>query len=129
VNEIAYLLAMYLALLPLWALLASPVLLVFFFLARSMRRRSIRSAWVIAVFASTFSLLAAPVPTPIITVLVPHGLAVLDRGYYPGILHGPEIFAGLWQWIIPSLLLTFVATLVVAWHYLRPLSSVARIGP
>jgi len=110
---------MYLVLLPLWAVIASPIVLMFFFIARFMRRRQVRSAWAIVAFACAFSLLAAPVPTPIITVLLPHGLTLLDREYYPNILHGPAMFAGLWYWIIPSLMLTFATALVATWRYVR----------
>lgn len=119
-QAIPHLLAMYLVLLPLWAVIASPIFLVFFFVARFMRGRSVRSPWAIAALALAFSLLAAPVPTPIISVLVPHGLALFDRSYYSNILYGPAMFAGLWQWIIPSLMLTFIVALAVAWRYVRP---------
>jgi len=118
-QAIPHLLAMYLVLLPIWVVIASPVLLGFFFIARFMRRRSVRSIWAVAAFALAFSLLAAPVPTPIITVLVPHGLALFDPSYYPNILHGPTMFSGLWQWIVPSLILTFVASLMAARRYVR----------
>lgn len=119
-EVILNLLAIYLVLLPLWAVIASPILLAFFFLVRFMRRKSVRSAWAIAAVALAFSLLAAPVPTPIITVLVPNGLALLDRTYYATILNGPAMFAGLWRWIVPSLMLVFVVALVAVWRYVRP---------
>ena len=128
-EVISSLLAMYLVLLPLWVIIASPILLAFFFLARFMRRKSVRSAWAIAAVALAFSILAAPVPTPIITVLVPHGLALLDRGYYANILYGPAMFAGLWQWIVPSLMLTFVVALVAAWQYVRPPNNSFKPNP
>ena len=118
-EAIPYLLALYIVLLPIWAVVSSPVLLGFVLLARLMRRRAVRSAWAIAAFAFAVSVLAAPVPTPIITGLVPHGLALLDRTYYPCILHGPAMCAGLWWWIAPSLALTFAVSLVAAWRYLR----------
>lgn len=118
-EVILSLLAMYVVLLPLWAVIASPIFLAFFFLVRFMRRSSVRSAWAIAAVALAFSLLAAPVPTPIITVLVPHGLALLGRTYYANVLNGPEMFAELWWWIAPSLMLAFVVALVAVWRYLR----------
>jgi len=118
-EAIPHLLVMYVVLLPLWALIASPVLVGFFVLARLMRRRSVRSTWGIVAFALAFSLLAAPVPTPIITVLLPHGLALLDRSYYPNIFQGPAMLADLWWWIIPSLVLAFAVSLVAAWRYIR----------
>ena len=102
-----------------WTVMASPVLTAFYFIVRRMRRRSIRSPWSIALFALTFALLAAPVPTPFITVFIPHAAALLDRTYYPLILHGPAMFAGLWPWIMTSLALTFAVSLVLAWRYLR----------
>ena len=61
----------------------------------------------------------SPVPTPILTVLLPHGLALLDRTYYPCILYGPAMCAGLRGWIAPSLALAFAVSLVAAWRYLR----------
>ncbi|MEJ8852021.1 hypothetical protein [Variovorax rhizosphaerae] len=102
------------------------MVLAFFLMARSMRRRSVRSAWAIAALALAFSLCVAPVPTPIITVLVPHGLTLLDRTYYANILDGPAMFAGLWWWIASSLALTFLVSLAVAWRYFRPSGSARR---
>ena len=119
-EYLSQLLLLLLVLPALWAVAASPVFLAFFFLARFMRRKPFRQAWAIVMFALAFSLLAAPVPTPIITVFMPHGLALIDRHYYPNILYGPAMFSGLWHWIVPSLLLTFGVILVVAWRYIRP---------
>jgi hypothetical protein len=112
-------LAISVALLLLWAVLASPLLLAFFFAARSMRRKGVRSGWAIAGLASSFSVLAAPVPTPIITVFLPHVLALFDSSYYSNIFKGPEPFAGLLFWIISSLMLTFSIALAAAWRYVR----------
>ncbi len=112
-------LAISVAVLLLWALLASPLLLASFFAARSMRRRGVCSGWAIAALASSFSVLAAPVPTPIITVFLPHVLVLFDSSYYPNIFKSPEPFAGLLPWIISSLLLTFSIALAAAWRYIR----------
>lgn len=122
-EDLIALLAMYLVLLPLWALFASPLLLLSIFLVRFMRRRAIRSVWAVIGLALAFSFLAAPVPTPIITVLVPHGSTLFDPTYYPYILHGPDMYADLWPWIISSLIVTFVVSLLAAWRYIRPPGS------
>lgn len=102
-----------------WGVLASPLLLGLYLLLRLMRRRAVRSPWARVFLALVFSLLAAPVPTPIITVFVPHGLAVLDGGYYGRIDQGPDVFAGMLPWIGVSLLATFLITLAVVWRYVR----------
>lgn len=110
-----------------WAVLASPLLLGFYLVLRVMRRRRVRSPWAMVVVAIAFSLSAAPVPTPIITVFIPHAWALLDGLYYARILQGPALFAGLWPWIGVSLVATFVLALVFVWRYLRaPGRPVAR---
>ncbi|TPQ26203.1 hypothetical protein PL263_09250 [Methylomonas sp. EFPC3] len=101
----------------LWMIISSPILFVFFRLARIMRRRAMHSGWIMALFASVFSLIAAPVPTPIITVFIPFGLALTDSSYYHGIFHGP--MTELWRWIVPSLVVTFAVSLAAIWRYLR----------
>jgi len=102
-----------------WGVLASPLLLGLYLQLRLMRRKAVRSPWARVFLALVFSLLAAPVPTPIITVFVPHGLAVLDGVYYGRIDQGPEVFAGMLPWIGVSLLATFLITLAVVWRYVR----------
>ena len=61
-EAIPYLLALYIVLLPIWAVASSPVLLGFVLLARLMRRRAVRSAWAIVAFAIAVSVLAARYP-------------------------------------------------------------------
>ena len=124
-DYVAQVFAVVMLCLLIWTVMASPVLAAFYFLARTMRRRSIRSPWSIALFALAFAFLAAPVPTPIITVFTPHVVALMDGSYYDRILHGPVMFAGLWPWIVTSLVLTFAVSLVLAWRYLRP----ANVSP
>lgn len=106
-------------LLLLWAVLASPFLLMLYFAVRFMRRRPIRSASVIVAVVAVFALLAAPVPTPIITVLLPHGFAMVDEAYYANATAGQIVFSQLWPWIISSLLTTFTITLAICWRHLR----------
>ena len=106
-------------LLALWAVLASPAIVGFILVLRLMRRGRIRIAYGAVPLAIAFAVLAAPVPTPIITFLFPHGLALLDGAYYRYILAGP--FISLWWWIVPSLTATFCLSLAVAVRYGRPL--------
>lgn len=51
-----------------WGVLASPLLLGLYLSLRRMRRRAVRSPWAGMLLALVFSLLAAPVPTPILTL-------------------------------------------------------------
>ena len=106
-------------LLLLWLVFASPLLLGLYLIARALRRRRARSAFGIVPLAAVFALLAAPVPTPVITVLVPHVFALADPSYYAALLHGPDLFAQLWPWIFASLGTTFVLASAVCWWYVR----------
>jgi len=108
-------------------LLASPILIAFFFFRRAMVRRSCNSNLAIFCFALALALLVAPVPTPIITVFFPHGLALLDWGYYSQIVAGP--FRKLWLWITISLGLTLIIALIVAYYYIRPSHKQAKSTP
>ena len=66
-----------LVLLPLWALLASPVIAGFVVLGRRLPEPALQSSWLLAAAALVFALLASPVPTPFLTFLVPLGLALV----------------------------------------------------
>lgn len=102
-----------------WGVLASPLLLGLYLSLRRMRRRAVRSPWAGMLLALVFSLLAAPVPTPIITVFVPHAFAVFDGRYYAQVDQGADPYAGLLPLICASLLATFLITLAVVWRYIR----------
>lgn len=107
-------------LLLLWAVLASPALLGLVLALRFIRRRQCSPARAAVPLAAAFSLLAAPVPTPIITVFIPHWAALLDVNYYDQILNGRVTMADLWWWIVPSLLVTFGVSLAAVLHYGQP---------
>ena len=124
-----YLTGLYAVLLLPWAVLASPVIIGFVLALRFARRRHIRPVVVSVPLAAAFTLLAAPVPTPIITVLIPHGVALLGGRYYFNILHGPEMMVQLWWWIVPSLVITFGLSLGVAWRYGRPPNNSSKPTP
>ncbi|HZX78009.1 hypothetical protein [Lysobacter sp.] len=101
-------------LMPLWAVLASPLLLASWWLLRMLRRHRVRSPWAMLAFATAFSLLGAPMPTPIITILYPHALMLM----------GPESplaerFPEMQIWRLWSLAITFVVAFVLAWLVLR----------
>jgi hypothetical protein len=93
----------------------------FFFLGKFMRRKGVRSNMAFAVFALAFSVLAAPVPTPIITIFVPHCLALFD-GEHPFVTDHP-FFAELIPWFATSLVTTSFATFLLARRYIRPPSN------
>ncbi|OEZ00916.1 MULTISPECIES: hypothetical protein [Stenotrophomonas] len=103
----------------LWAILSSPLLLGFYLFARYMRRRAVRSTAAVVVFSLVATLLVAPVPTPIITVFLPHAFVLIDSNYYPTIANGPPTLNRLWPWVIASMLITFGVALAVSWRYLR----------
>lgn len=107
-------LAAFQLLMPLWAVLASPLLLASWWLLRRLRRHGVRSAWAMAAFAAAFSLLGAPMPTPIITILYPHALMLMEP-------ESPlaERFPQLQAWRVWSLAITFIAAFVLAWLVLR----------
>ena len=107
-------------LLLLWAIFASPAVLGLVLALRFIRRRQYSPARAAVPLAAVFALLAAPVPTPIVTVFIPHWAALLDGNYYDLILNGPEPMANLWRWIVPSMLVTFGVSLAAVLHYGQP---------
>lgn len=116
-------------LLLLWALFSSPLLLGFYLAARFMRRRAIRSTGAIVAFAFAVAFLIAPIPTPIITVFVPHAFVLFDSDYYAPVSRGAPTLSGMWPWIVGSLVTTFVVALAVSWRYLRRPMHIAALEP
>lgn len=107
-------LAVFQMMMPLWAVLASPLLLAAWWLLRTMRRHRVRSPWAMLAFATPFSLLGAPMPTPIITILYPHALMLL--GTQDSLA---DRFPQIQTWRLWSLAITFVVAFVLAWLVLR----------
>ncbi|MCC8538067.1 hypothetical protein ACDH70_03660 [Xanthomonas axonopodis pv. poinsettiicola] len=95
-------------LLVLWAILAMPLLWIFTRIAARLRKRSRHSRWLVGGFAAAVTVVVAPVPTPFVSVFMPHAIALLDRRYYMHILHGPPMLRELLLWNAGSMLLTFV---------------------
>ncbi|AEO41878.1 MULTISPECIES: hypothetical protein [Xanthomonas] len=95
-------------LLVLWAILAMPLLWIFTRIAARLRKRPRHSPWVVVGFAAAITLLVAPVPTPFVSVFMPHAIALLDRRYYLHILQGPPLLHELLLWNAGSMALTFV---------------------
>lgn len=95
-------------LLVLWAILAMPLLWIFTRIAARLRKRPRRSPWLEYGFAAAMTLLVAPVPTPFISVFMPHAIALLDRRYYTHLLQGPPMLRELLLWNASSMALTFV---------------------
>ncbi len=106
-------------LLALWLLLASPAIALVGWMLHRLRRRGHRRAGWPPLLAALFSALAAPMPTPIITVFVPHGLMLLQGRYYPEFDTHPEMLARMWPWVGGSLALTFVVAWALFRHLLR----------
>jgi hypothetical protein len=103
----------------LWAVLSSPLLLGFYLVARYMRRKSVRTAAAVITLSLAATLLIAPIPTPIITVFVPHAFVLVDSDYYAPVSHGAPTLSGMWPWVVGSLITTFVVAWAVSWRYLR----------
>ncbi|MFA0923022.1 hypothetical protein [Xanthomonas fragariae] len=95
-------------LLVLWAILAMPLLWIFSLIAARLRKRPRRSPWLEGGFAAVITVLVAPVPTPFISVFLPHAIALFDRRYYTHILQGPPMLRELLLWNAGSMALTFV---------------------
>ncbi|KER82949.1 hypothetical protein [Xanthomonas arboricola] len=113
-----------LMLLAVWAILAAPLLWLVSRIALRLRKgastRSGRAQWRSIGFAAAVALLIAPVPTPIISVLLPHAIALLDASYYARIFQGPPMMRQLLVWIAVSMALTFALSYVWIRRVLRP---------
>ncbi|KGK56718.1 membrane protein [Xanthomonas cannabis pv. phaseoli] len=112
-------------LLVLWAILAMPLLWIFSRIAARLRKRPRNSPWVIGGFAAAITLLVAPVPTPFISVFLPHAIALFDRRYYTHILQGSPMLRELLLWNAGSMALTFVISYLWIRHTLRAPQSEA----
>lgn len=113
-----------LMLLAVWAILAAPLLWVVSRIALRLRKGAStsphRAQWSSIGFAAAVALLVAPVPTPIVTVFLPHAIALLDASYYARIFQGPPMLRQLLVWIAVSMALTFALSYVWIRRMLRP---------
>ena len=84
-----------LMLLAVWAILDAPLLWMVSRIALRLRKGAStspgRAQWSSIGFAAAVALLVAPVPTPIVTVFLPHVIALLDASYYARIFQGPPM--------------------------------------
>jgi hypothetical protein len=108
-----------LILLLLWLLLSSPFLAAAFFTVKAIKRRGVRSPVAILLFGLTVALLIAPVPTPIITVFIPNGLAIFDKTFYASIFSTDDFFGQLRSSVIASLVVTSIVCTFAALRYVR----------
>ncbi|WP_435014598.1 hypothetical protein [Xanthomonas arboricola] len=112
-----------LMLLAVWAILAAPLLWMASRIAPRLRKGAStspgRAQWRSIGFAAAVALLVAPVPTPIVTVFLPHAIALLDASYYARIFQGPPILRQLLVWIAVSMALTFALSYVWIRRVLR----------
>ncbi|CAD7380060.1 hypothetical protein VB145_06705 [Xanthomonas arboricola] len=113
-----------LMLLAVWAILAAPLLWMASRIALRLRKGAStsphRAQWSSIGFAAAVTLLVAPVPTPIISVFLPHVIALLDASYYARIFQGPPMMRQLLVWIAVSMALTFALSYVWLRRVLRP---------
>jgi len=93
----------------LWAVLASPFLLILLLVGRAIRRRGVTSPLALVSFTAAATLLLAPIPTPIITVFYPSGYALIGSVFHSHFISTEPYFPGLRPWIANSLIITFAA--------------------
>ena len=101
-----------------WALLASPLLIAAFMTGRAMQRRNISSMFVTVPFALIVAFLAAPVPTPIITVFIPNGLALFDGDFFAAVFGKNDFLGQLRPWFVTSIVTTSAITCSFALRYI-----------
>uniref|UniRef100_UPI003F8140B7 hypothetical protein n=1 Tax=Xanthomonas sp. 0924 TaxID=2835534 RepID=UPI003F8140B7 len=122
-----------LMLLAVWAILAAPLLWVASRIALRLRKGAStsprRAQWSSIGFAVAVTLLVAPVPTPIVTVFLPHAIALLDASYYARIFQGPPMLRQLLVWIAVSMALTFALSYVWIRRMLRPNAAAPLPAP
>ncbi|MBB3815163.1 hypothetical protein FHY13_003548 [Xanthomonas arboricola] len=122
-----------LMLLAVWAILAAPLLWMASRIALRLRKGAStsprRAQWSSIGFAAAVALLIAPVPTPIVTVFLPHAIALLDASYYARIFQGPPMLRQLLVWIAVSMALTFALSYVWIRRVLRPNAAAPRPMP
>jgi hypothetical protein len=107
-------------LLPLWAAISAPLLLVLYLVARWMRRKNQTSRVACGLFAIAAALVVAPIPTPIITIFVPSVLAIADHS-------GVGWFGSqLLPWIATSLVVTFVVSYILVRRIVGPFRNRAN---
>jgi hypothetical protein len=104
----------------LWAVLASPFLVVAFFVGRAMRRRGVTSPLALLSFSLVLAFLLAPIPTPIITVFYPSGLALIGGAFFAHFLSEETYYQGLRPWVATSLIITLaICAVAVPWLIAR----------
>ncbi|MBB4771208.1 MULTISPECIES: hypothetical protein [Xanthomonas] len=122
-----------LMLLAVWAILAAPLLWMVSRIALRLRKGAStsprRAQWSSIGFAVAVTLLVAPVPTPIVTVFLPHAIALLDASYYARIFQGPPMLRQLLVWIAVSMALTFALSYVWIRRMLRPNAAAPLPAP
>lgn len=109
-----------------WVALSSPLLFAAVVLAKCMKRRRQTSRAIAASFGCVVAVLLAPVPTPIITVFVPNGLALIQREYYAGIFEDGGFYSQLLPWVCGSVAVTVVVCVRLS---LRFFSSPSNASP
>jgi len=96
-----------------WLLFSSLFLSISFYLAKFMRNKFMTSS-VHALWLSLLtSLLIAPVPTPIITLLVPFPALFLEN------LPNKSFFASIWNFAVMSLIVTWIASFLLISRYFK----------
>ena len=115
-----------LMLLVVWALLASPFVIAAFFVGRIIKRRRLNSYVSTISLAVIVAVLVAPVPTPIITFLIPNGFALLTGTYYTDLFSADGFFYQLQPWVATSLGITVAVACVIVLRYVGVASREGR---
>src|SRR5690606_451500 len=97
--------------LPLWALLAAPILAALTWLARRLHRQAIRGKSTRWIFAALSAVLIAPMPAGMFLALVPNAYMVFG---------GSSYYSTIWPWPAASTIVTGLLMLLALWRYLAP---------
>lgn len=107
----------------LWAVLCLPFVLVFYWLAKRMRRRGWTTKTVAITYGALAGLMLAPVPTPIITIFMPSILFLFDH-YPEGVLR--DMWHQVWLWYVLSFTITPMLSAIISLRFFaKPQALVA----
>ncbi len=104
---------MFFILFPIWLVLSLPFIGLLFFSGKIMFRKQLVSMLSKIVFASISTILLAPVPTPIITVFVPH----IFIGGNPWPPTGEVYYSQVIHWYVISAFVTWIVSFLLIQRY------------
>jgi len=94
-----------------WFVLASPLLVLSFFIAKRVRKKSMNSFINTVGVSFVTALLVAPVPTPIITFFVPCITWIIKLEPYN------EFYAPIWYFAAVSFAMSWIVSFLIFYRY------------